>query len=158
VTPRHRIGGLASHARWITGCYGHLVDTDDIVAITQVLHLYGHILDAAAWDRLGEIFTEDATFDVSSFGGGVLNGLAGIYGAFSKQAHPPAHHVSNTYVEERDGEVWALTKLFGPDWKGRMVIGDYRDRMRKTDAGWRVCERVAYVHRYWTGARTPIPW
>src|SRR5262249_50409271 len=103
------------------------VTTDEIVAITQVVHLYGHIMDSAAWDRLGEVFAEDATFDITSFGGGVMVGLSGIYEAFSRGQHPPAHQVSNTYVEERDDGLHALSKLFGPDWSGRMVIGDYRD-------------------------------
>jgi 3-phenylpropionate/cinnamic acid dioxygenase small subunit len=37
--------------------------TDDIVEINQILSLWAHLVDNHAWDRFGEVFTEDAHFD-----------------------------------------------------------------------------------------------
>jgi hypothetical protein len=42
-----------------------LLESSDIVAITQVVNLYGHVLDARDWDRLTEVFTDDGVFDLS---------------------------------------------------------------------------------------------
>lgn len=58
----------------------------DIVEVSQVLALYCHVLDAQAWERLDEIFTHDATFDMSAvtwsgLAGTAVSGLANIRSA-----------------------------------------------------------------------------
>ena len=37
------------------------LSTDDIVEITQIVHMYGHILDGRLWDRLPDVFTDDVS-------------------------------------------------------------------------------------------------
>ena len=50
--------------------------TDDIAEINQILSLWAHLVDNHAWDRFGEVFTEDAYFDSSVFGFAPVTGIA----------------------------------------------------------------------------------
>ena len=46
---------------------GHM-DPIDIVLIEQLYARYGYVMDDRAWDRLGDVFTEDCVFDATAFG------------------------------------------------------------------------------------------
>ena len=39
------------------------MDASDIIEIHQLLGLYGHVVDAAEWDRFDELFDADAVLD-----------------------------------------------------------------------------------------------
>ena len=118
------------------------MEPDEIVAIGQLMAHYGHLVDARAWPRLGEIFSEDGVFDVVAYGAGRHEGLARVIAFFERAAHPPAHHATNLYVFEEGGQPRAWSKYAVPGEGGRMFGGDYRDVLVKTGGGWRIRERV----------------
>lgn len=120
----------------------------DIVMINQLLALYGHIVDAAQWDRFDELFLPDAELDYTRAGADDLcHGLPAIQDFFRAVNHPSAHHCVNIYVAERAGTVHVTSKFFVPytreshpqkRWKG----GDYQDIVEDTPQGWRFRSRV----------------
>ncbi|MGO9856061.1 MAG: nuclear transport factor 2 family protein, partial [Acidimicrobiales bacterium] len=64
-------------------------DSGDILAIHQLLALYGHIIDEREWQRVGELFTPTAVYDMSEFGLGVVRGTEAIAELWSR---PDATH------------------------------------------------------------------
>ena len=119
------------------------MDLADRIELHELPGRYGDAIDDRDWDRLDEIFTEDAVFDLSDLGEPRLTGLAAIKRYMDQDAqHPRAHLMTNIYVDETaDG-----TKLFFrivallPE----RVVGtaSYYDDVVKTPAGWRVKNRV----------------
>lgn len=133
--------------------------TDDVVAIQQLLALYGHVVDGGHVERLDEVFTEDAAFDIRAFKQGVHRGLPAIREVFAlgSPPHPPAHHTTNVYVFEQDGELRVQSKWLTIDRSaGRVRSGDYLDIVRRTSGGWRIALREVVV-RYYVGDGVPIP-
>lgn len=119
----------------------------DILAIHELLGLYGHIIDAAEWHRLDELFTADLVFDSRGFaGGGVTDSLAALHAVWSHPdtRHPLAHHATNIVITALDGAcAEVLSKGIGVGRKGRVGSVTYRDEIRKTPAGWRIARRTA---------------
>lgn len=121
------------------------MDTDDVVAIQQLLALYGHAADEPTQELLSEVFTPDAVFE-SRGRGRRLDGLDAIKAWFAegKPPHPPAHQTTNVYVYERDDEVRVRSKFIGIDHASATArTGDYDDVVVKTDRGWRIARRVS---------------
>jgi hypothetical protein len=124
-------------------------------AITQVLALYGHVMDRRGASSLSDVFTDDATFDVTSLGGPVYQGLNDLeaFLALDDAIHPPFHVLTNAFVYEDRGVVRSLSKWLTVDREtGLPRSGDYRDEWRLTAGGWRIAERVALSR--WPGG----PW
>jgi hypothetical protein len=119
-----------------------MLDTHALVAIQQLMAHYGHLVDAGAFGRLGEIFSEDGVFDVSAYQAGRHAGLSSVIAFFERASHPPAHHATNLYVYEEGGEVRARSKYAVPAADGRMFGGDYEDTLVPTPNGWRIRERI----------------
>lgn len=125
-----------------------VLTAEDIVHIQQVIALYGHVLDAAQWERFREVFSEDAEADYSR--GGVaepMRGVDAIADFFRGVNHPSAHHCVNVHVYVEDGETRVRSKFLAPytrpthdqpRWKG----GIYEDVVVRTDAGWRISSRT----------------
>lgn len=117
--------------------------TDDIVAINQLMSLWGHILDAGQWDRVGEVLTEDAVYDARVFGIEPAHGIAAISANLSGGQHALAHHASNVVVTAGDGDsLNVLSKGLGLVEGGTAVSATYRDTVVPTSAGWRIATRV----------------
>ena len=136
------------------------LQTADIVEITQVIHLYGHLLDGRLWDRLGDVFTPDCVFDMSLDGGTDVGGrrfvgLAELRAAFEVVDHAAAHHSSNVFVDAHGDETRSLCKFFMPDTKGRLHTGEYADLLVRTEAGWRIKHRVVKERRCFDPTATP---
>jgi hypothetical protein len=122
----------------------------DILAIHELLALYGHIIDEREWQRVGELFTADALYDMSDFGLGVMRGAAAIRAVWSRPdaIHPLAHHATSIVVtEDPDGRVRVLSKGLGVGSNGRVGSVVYRDIVVRTADGWRFAERKAQVRR-----------
>jgi hypothetical protein len=124
------------------------LEAADIVAITQVMNLYGHLFDKKAWDRLGLVFTADAVVDYSDAGRVKAIGLPHI------QSHmrevPPsvmAHTTQNIYVWVDNGTVRGRSKFIAPVPDGTVFSGVYDDVLVQTDDGWRIKERVVLKRR-----------
>jgi hypothetical protein len=116
---------------------------DDLVEIHQLLALYGHAADSE--DFFEQVFTHDAVFRSGSTGE-AYEGLDAIRAWFArgKGYHPPAHHVTNVYAYVDGDTVRAKSKYITVNPKtGTPRLGDYDDVLVKTDAGWRIRERVS---------------
>lgn len=125
-------------------------EAGDIVAIQQLLALYGHVIDEREWQRVEELFTATAVYDMSDFGLGVVHGAAAIRELWSRPdaMHPLAHHATNILVsEEADGTVHVLSKGLGVGPNGRVGSVVYRDVVVRTSEGWRFAARKAQVRR-----------
>ena len=72
---------------------------EDTMAIHAMISLYGHLIDDRQFSRLDEIFTQDAVFDLTAYGGEKHQGLAAIQRLMlDSDEHPLAHHASNIVV------------------------------------------------------------
>ena len=117
--------------------------TDDIAEINQILSLWAHLVDNHAWDRFGEVFTEDAYFNSSVFGFAPVTGIAAICHMASQDGHAKAHHTTNVYVQEGAGdEIATVSKGLGLLSNGAVASVTYTDRLRRTPKGWRLASRI----------------
>lgn len=119
----------------------------DRFAIHELLGLYGHIIDAAEWHRLDELFADDILFDASAFDGAdVTNGLHALHSYWSAPdtPHPFAHHATNIVITSLTADrAEVLSKGIGVGRKGRVGSVTYQDILRKEPAGWRIAQRIA---------------
>ena len=125
-------------------------DTADLLAIHELLALYGHIIDERQWERVGELFTATAVYDMRDFGLGVVHGAQAIREQWSHPGamHPLAHHATSIIVsEDADGTVRAVSKGLGVGPRGRVGSVVYRDILERTPQGWRFAERAAQLRR-----------
>jgi hypothetical protein len=125
-----------------------MLAVEDHIAITQLLNLYGHVIDLREWDRLGEVFVEDLVFDPSQMGTERMEGLANLIARWSSEEsnHPLAHHATNILIwEDPDGTVRAQSKGYGPRPGGGGRTITYKDVVRRTPQGWRLARRTALV-------------
>jgi 3-phenylpropionate/cinnamic acid dioxygenase small subunit len=124
------------------------VDAGAVIEIHQLLGHYGHVVDAAAWDRFDELFTADAVLDYTAVRAPrVLHGVEEIREYFRDANHPSAHHVTNVVVTEADGVVRVKSKFFAPYTRPshepkRWYGGDYDDVVVPTADGWRFSRRT----------------
>ncbi|HXY76086.1 MAG TPA: nuclear transport factor 2 family protein [Steroidobacteraceae bacterium] len=122
----------------------------DILAIHELLALYGHIIDQREWQRVDELFTDTTVYDMSAFGLGVVRGAAAIRELWSRPdaVHPLAHHATNIVVSaDADGAVRVLSKGLGVGANGRVGSVVYRDIVEHTAGGWRFVSRTAELRR-----------
>ena len=125
-------------------------ETADILAIHELLGLYGHIIDAREWHRVDELFTPECTYDMTEFGLGVVHGAraVGALWAAPDATHPLAHHATNIIVsEDAAGTVRVLSKGLGVGPNGRVGSVTYRDIVVRTAAGWRFAARAGALRR-----------
>jgi hypothetical protein len=119
---------------------------DDITAIQQVLVRYGHCVDDRDFAGLDQVFTPDARASYS--GGPWLEGLGAIIASISPLANFPAslHLMGNMLVtvdgDQATSDTRSITQLVESDGTTRVRTLRYRDRWRRTPAGWRIVERV----------------
>ena len=67
------------------------MDAGDIIEIHQLLGLYGHVVDAAEWDRFDELFVPDAELDYTGVRAPrVFRGVEEIREYFRDANHPSA--------------------------------------------------------------------
>ncbi|WP_433602486.1 nuclear transport factor 2 family protein [Nocardia sp. CA-135953] len=125
------------------------ISVEDRVAIHELLSLYGHIVDDRQLSRTGEVFADDAVYDVSDFGSGVHHGPAEITALWTATTnHPLAHHTVDVVVtQDPDGTVHVVSKGIGLGENGRAGSVTYRDIVRRTPQGWRISRRVAVLRR-----------
>jgi ketosteroid isomerase-like protein len=123
---------------------------EDKLAIHELIALYGHVIDERQFSRTAEIFSEDAIYDVTDFGKGVIIGHADIAQIWSDPAsiHPLAHHATNVVInEDGSGEVRVVSKGLGLRPDGVVGSVTYRDVVKKGRGGWRITNRVAELRR-----------
>jgi len=127
-----------------------MLEVSDTLAIHELLALYGHVIDERAWERVGELFTATAVYDMTEFGLGVVHGAAAVRELWSRPdaSHPIAHHATNIVISEHaDGTVRVLSKGLGVGPNGRVGSVVYRDVVERTPAGWRFASRQGRLRR-----------
>ena len=127
-------------------------EISDRLEIQDLMTRYSYAIDSRDWDALDNVFTSDAHIDYSVFGGSVGNleetkkFLAEAMPMFSTLQHM----VSGTTINfTGDDTADAKTQCHNPMTMGDaekpdlMVCGLwYVDKLVRTDAGWRIKERV----------------
>lgn len=109
---------------------------------------YGDAIDDRAWDRLEEIFTADAVFDLTALRGPRLEGLASIVEFMDGPArHPEAHLMTNIYVDDTHDGVQLRFRIVALQPDGSTRTASYHDDVVPTPDGWRVEHRVLTLHR-----------
>jgi len=126
----------------------HPLSTADRLAIHELIALYGHLIDEREFSRLGEIFTDQAVFDLRGYGGEVHAGLAAIEQLMrTSTEHPLAHHATNIVVRQQGDRVCVDSKGIGVGAGGRVGSVTYRDIVQRTPGGWRISERCCELRR-----------
>jgi ketosteroid isomerase-like protein len=124
------------------------MNTDDRVEIAEVLALHAHIFDANQLDRLDELFTPDAVYDMRPVGMGTFEGTDDIRVAAARMAasgHAPlAHYVTNIVITSSSDDDAATVQS-----KGLMMMSDgtfqgvmHADTVRRHNGNWRISRRI----------------
>jgi hypothetical protein len=121
------------------------LQTEDRLAISEVLSLHGHIFDAGELDRLDEIFTAEIVYDMSAVGIGVFEGIETVRSAAAGMGDsgPLAHHVTNVLISSDEDDVATARS------KGLMLMRDgtlecvvHLDTLGRHDGDWRISHRI----------------
>jgi hypothetical protein len=118
---------------------------EERLAIYELISLHGHLMDAGAFDRLDELFTDDFVYDLDALGYGCLEGAKALTDASTALGddNPLGHHVTNSLViAEEDGLVRVRSKGIGIRADGASGTVIYEDLIRKTASGWRIARRT----------------
>ena len=134
---------------------------DDRAEITELLARHGHLFDDGEFDRLDLLFTASVRYDVTAFGGGVLEGIEAIRAATLAlgDRNPVGHHVTNVVLTEQpDGSVRARSKGIGVYADGTAGSVTYEDEIVRTDDGWRIDARTVAPRRARHQQSPPRSW
>ncbi len=124
------------------------IDIADRLELHELPGRYGDAIDDRNWDRLREIFTDDAVFDLTGVGARRLEGIDDIVHFMNIEAsHPKTHMMTNIYVDAQDERVTMNFRIVALLGKGLVGTASYYDRVVKTDQGWRVQHRECMIHR-----------
>lgn len=134
----------------------------DRLAITEVINAYGMFYDTKQWEKFGQLFTEDATFNMAPDLKLIklpLQGRAEIQKLMegARAANDPAnefpHHVATNVVFRHLSRDKAATSSFvsvtfnKKDAASAEVryVGFYIDEFRKEEGVWRISSRYLYL-------------
>jgi hypothetical protein len=123
---------------------------EDRLAVTELIALHGHLMDAGELDRSGELFTPDVVYDLSAFGQGQVTGIAALMAVALAlgAANPVAHHVTNVVIEEAaEDRVRARSKGLAVMVDGSCGSVTYEDTVVGVAEGWRICHRKVVPRR-----------
>jgi 3-phenylpropionate/cinnamic acid dioxygenase small subunit len=125
------------------------VDVADRLEILNLFARYAHTYDEGHLDRLGELFTADARFEIRGSLGAmpsVMDGRDEIVATMTKRYEDtrPAqrrHLISNVYVEEQTADsarasAYLLLGSTVDDALALPVTGRYSNEYRKVDGTW----------------------
>lgn len=135
------------------------ISTEDRAAVTELLAMHGHLIDAGELDRLDEILTPDAVYDITNLGAAPLQGLDACRAAALDlgEGNPVGHLVTNIVLTETaDGTVHALSKGIGVNADGTTGTVTYQDAIVRTQQGWRISHRTVIAHRSPLGGKGSV--
>jgi hypothetical protein len=124
-----------------------MLTTQDRLDINETLALHAYVADANLLDRLEELFTRDAVYDMTASGLGAFEGIDAIRVAAAQMAHsgraPLAHFVTNV-IASSIGEDAATVQS-----RGLMIMADgsvhavsHDDLLQRRDGAWRIYRRI----------------
>ena len=109
------------------------IDVADRLELHELPGRYGDAIDDRNWDRLRQVFTEDAVFDLTGVGFRRLEGIDDIVHFMNVEAqHPKTHMMTNIYVEDEDGAVNMNFRIVALLGKGLVGTASYYDEVVKT--------------------------
>ena len=127
---------------------------EDVLSIYAVVEKYGFLIDDREFDRLGEVFTDDAHVDYRIqgveplTGNGPFDGLAEIERQMHILEHPVQHMLVSHLIDSvSDEEVVVRSKALVPLHSGAIADIVYRDVLVRTSAGWRIRDKSLRSHR-----------
>jgi hypothetical protein len=124
------------------------MDTADRLELHELPGRYGDAIDDRDWERLDEIFTDDAVFDLTDLGAPRCVGLAAIKQFMDELAeHPKTHLMTNVYVNETATGAELRFRIVAMLSGGKVGTASYYDDVVKTPNGWRVTNRVVTLRR-----------
>jgi 3-phenylpropionate/cinnamic acid dioxygenase small subunit len=124
------------------------MDPADRLELHELPGRYGDAIDDRDWDRLDQIFTADAVFDLTDLGAPRLEGLAAIKRYMAEDAdHPRTHTMTNIYVDETAQGAKLRFRILALLPERRVGTASYYDDVVKTPEGWRVQNRVITLRR-----------
>jgi hypothetical protein len=124
------------------------MDTADRLELHELPGRYGDAIDDRDWDRLDDIFTADAVFDLTDLGARRCEGLDDIKRFMDQEAeHPRTHLMTNIYVDEAPTGVQLRFRIVALLGDGKVGSASYYDDVVKTPSGWRVSNRVVTLRR-----------
>jgi SnoaL-like domain len=124
------------------------IDIADRLELHELPGRYGDAIDDRAWDRLDDVFTSDAVFDLTDLGGPRCEGLAEIKRYMDEEAdHPRTHLMTNIYVDETPSGAQLRFRIVALLGGGKVGSASYYDDVVRTPAGWRVANRVITLRR-----------
>ncbi|MFI5623774.1 nuclear transport factor 2 family protein [Nocardioides sp. NPDC051685] len=126
--------------------------TTDRLAIHELVSLHGHLADDRRSKDLDLLLTPDASYDVSAYGLGVVQGLPALIELFSSAPgdQPIGHHVTNVIVTadpDLDDRAQVRSKGLSIMADGRAGTVVYEDNVVRTADGWRISARVVVPSR-----------
>lgn len=135
---------------------------EDKREIEELLVLYSFLIDGKHFDRLGEVFTDDAEIDYTK-AGGIAGSLAEIQAWLADALRPfqLVQHMLGNFMIRVDGDRATNTCYFhnpmgmaGAD--GKLSVfwcgGRYFDELVRTAHGWRLSKRAVEL-QYMQGTR-----
>ncbi len=124
------------------------MDPADRLELHELPGRYGDAIDDRDWDRLDQIFTADAVFDLTDLGAPRLEGLDAIKRYMAEDAdHPRTHTMTNIYVDETAEGATLRFRILALLPERRVGTASYYDDVVKTPEGWRVQNRVITLRR-----------
>jgi len=124
-----------------------MLTTEDRQQIASTLALHAHLSDENQFDRLDELFVDDAVYDMRPSGIGIFEGIdvirAGAERIMTSGHAPTAHFLTNVLIDEGADDT-ATAKS-----KGLMIMHDgslhavvYDDTLRRENGRWLISRRV----------------
>jgi 3-phenylpropionate/cinnamic acid dioxygenase small subunit len=124
----------------------------DRIEIDDLLTRYATALDAKDWDLWSSCFTADAHVDYTAAGGPqgpvaeVRRWLEEVMARFPMTQHLAVNRAVQLDGDRATARSCLLNPMGLPDAEKRLLLffdgGYYRDRLVRTDDGWRIAERV----------------
>ena len=119
-------------------------------SITEGLAKYCHYLDGGAFERLRDVFTEDAAIELGQSYSGNLDGLVTWAAEQRRLGKRYSHHVTNVVLEVSDdvdaissmSAVAALVVTGEAGAPARLVHGIYTDDWVRVADKWRLAKRL----------------
>lgn len=138
-----------------------MLTNDDRFEITETLALHAHIFDENQLDRVAEIFTPDAVYDMTRTGMGAFEGIEAIRAAAGRMAEsghsPLAHFVTNIVITSSSDDEASVQS------KGLMIMADgsvhgvtHDDTVRRYNGQWRISRRIITPIRAPKGAEAGV--
>jgi len=126
------------------------LNTEDRIALHELIARYSHLLDRGGIDRMGEIFTDDCHFTVAHYDVDIhgLPALIGFFHATMATVPHVRHIITNVFTEITDTDtdtnsanMHAYLHVVDAATNAITAVAAYHDRCIKTDAGWRIAIR-----------------